>query len=113
MCISLSFCLDKKCTFTTTSTLSNSGYLLPSNTQYLSISDLYGFTAEEAALARNEIYARYGYNFSNEEYQTYFDAQSWYQSVAGLDSSTFNDSVFNVYEKANIDVIKEYEAILS
>lgn len=87
-------------------------YLLPSNTRYLTISDLYGFTAEEAALARNEIYARYGYNFTNATYQAYFNAQSWYQSVAGLDSSTFSSSMFNAYELANIDVIKEYEAML-
>lgn len=91
----------------------SSDYLLPSNTRYLTLSDLYGFTADEAALARNEIYARYGYNFTNATYQAYFNAQSWYQSVAGLDSSTFSSSVFNAYEFANIDIIKEYEAMLS
>lgn len=91
----------------------SSGYLLPSNTQYLTTFDLYGFTAEEAALARNEIYARYGYNFNSDLYQSYFEAQSWYQSVEGLNASTFSSAVFNDYELENIKIIQAYEATLS
>lgn len=102
---------DNDFSYTETTVAVTDSYLLPSNTQYLTISDLYGFSAEEAALARNEIYARYGYNFTNATYQAYFDAQSWYQSVPGLDSSTFSSSMLNAYELANIDVIKEYEAM--
>lgn len=84
-------------------------YLLPSNTQYISWSDLEGLDRQRVMLARNEIYARYGYNFQDKNIREYFMAQSWYVPVFGVNSSTFKSSSFNVYEKENLKTIQEYE----
>lgn len=85
------------------------GYLLPTDSRYIDKSDLAPFTKEEVSLIRNEIYARYGYQFSSQEIQDYFNRQNWYVPVDGLNASTFDTSVFNAYEQANLDTILAYE----
>lgn len=87
----------------------DSDYLLPTDSQYIDKSDLAPFTKEEVSLIRNEIYARYGYQFSSQELQDYFNRQSWYVPVEGLNASTFDTSVFNAYEQANLETILAYE----
>lgn len=86
-----------------------SEYLLPTDTQYISESDLYGMSQEEVLYARNEIYARYGCTFSTPEIRTYFEGKSWYVPIEGLNASTFDVSVFNVYETQNLETILAYE----
>ena len=56
-------------------------------------------------LAKNEIYARHGYIFSDPDLQNYFMGQIWYtpQSERG----EFDDSVFNEYEKENLSLMLE------
>ena len=56
-------------------------------------------------LAKNEIYARHGYIFSDPDLQNYFMGQIWYtpQSERG----EFDDSVFNEYEKKNLSLMLE------
>lgn len=83
-------------------------YILPySSTMYLSISDLYGLTADQARYARNEIYARHGRKFKDKELQKYFDNCSWYYGF--IEPGDFDESWLNEYEKENVKVIKEYE----
>ena len=84
-------------------------YLLPTDSRYIDRSDLVPFTREEVSLIRNEIYARYGYQFSSREIQDYFNRQSWYVPVEGLNASTFDTGVFNAYEQANLETILAYE----
>ena len=84
-------------------------YILPTNTEYISSYDLEGFDQVTVALIRNEIYARYGYNFKDEQIRAYFEGQSWYSPVSGLDASTFDMAVFNYYETENIKTILDYE----
>lgn len=84
-------------------------YLFPTDTAYIAPTDLAKYTREEIALIRNEIYARYGYNFSDEKLQAYFNDQPWYDPVAGLNASTFDIMAFNEYERANVDTIVKYE----
>jgi len=93
----------------TQSTWSDSDYLFPSDTQYITYYDLSGLTQETVALIRNEIYARYGYQFSSASIRAYFDEQSWYWPVEGLDATTFDTAVFNEYESANLETILNYE----
>jgi len=86
----------------------NSAYILPgSNSRYIEESELYGFGADECRLARNEIYAWHGRKFNSADLQDYFNAQSWY--VPTIEADEFSDSMFNEYEKANINLILEYE----
>lgn len=83
-------------------------YILPySSTMYLSISDLYGLTADQARYARNEIYARHGRKFKDKDLQKYFDNCSWYYGF--IEPGDFDESWLNEYEKKNVKVIKEYE----
>lgn len=87
---------------------SNSDYVLPdSSTRYLSKSDLYGLSAEQCRIARNEIYARHGRIFQDEGLQAYFSQFSWYQPSIPADA--FQESMLNAYEIANRDLIVEYE----
>lgn len=87
----------------------SSGYLLPTDTEYITEADLSGFTREEVTLIRNELFARHGYNFSSESIRSYFEAQSWYEPVPGVDASSFDPAVFNDYEQKNLATILSYE----
>lgn len=83
-------------------------YILPtSDSEYLTKDDLAGLTAEECRLARNEIYARHGRMFQDEELQSYFDSLDWYQPA--IEPDDFQESMLNEYEVANRDLIIEYE----
>ena len=81
-------------------------YLLPSDTRTITEADLEGMTQEQVALARNEIYARHGRTFRNEDYNNYFRAQSWYTPDPNYSDATVNLSAL---EKSNAEVILSYE----
>lgn len=56
----------------------------------------------------NEIYARNGYRFENQELQAYFEAQSWY--APSTDNASDMDSIYAgmpEIDKANIDMLKD------
>jgi hypothetical protein len=87
---------------------SDFGYVIPgSDLEYLSESDISDFTAQELCYARNEIYARHGRLFQSTELSGYFNQKAWYYGY--ISPSDFSDSVFNVYEKANITLLSNYE----
>ena len=91
----------------TAATENTGDYILPnSNSAYLKESDLEGLTKEEIRLATNEIYARHGYIFEDQELQAYFEGKDWYQGT--VKGAEFNASVFNEYELANKDLIVTY-----
>ena len=79
-------------------------YLFPSHTAYITEADLRGLTKHEVSLIRNEIYARHGYIFKQEEFKVYFNTQDWYNP-----NENFSTSMFNEIERANIDFIVNYE----
>lgn len=83
-------------------------YMLPtSNSAFLTMDDLAGFTAEDCRIARNELYARYGRRFSDETLQAYFDSKDWY--IGTIEPEDFDDTILNEYEVHNRDLIVEYE----
>lgn len=88
-------------------------FILPgSDSRYLTEQDLIGLTAEQLRLARNEIYARHGRKFRDEALQSYFDSKAWY--VGTIEPDQFKDqSMLNEYEKKNLTVIQEREAVLN
>ena len=89
-----------------TGSAADTGYILPdSNTRYLTREDLAGLSAEECRIARNEIYARHGRRFKDEELQNYFNGKDWYAGT--MDDVT--DDMLNEYELANRDLIVAYE----
>ena len=71
-------------------------------------SELEGKTAMECKIARNEIYARHGRLFQDEALQGYFKTCSWYTGTTQPDN--FSENVLNEVEKANLQIISEYES---
>jgi hypothetical protein len=59
--------------------------------------------AEIIHLAKNEIYAKHGYIFKDEDLNNYFMGCAWYQPVNN--SGKFSDLVFNDYEKHNLELL--------
>ena len=87
---------------------SSDEYILPdSDSRYLSMKDLKGLSKKECRLARNELFARHGRKFDDEELQKYFTSKSWYHGT--IEPEDFNENVFNKYEVANRDFIVKYE----
>lgn len=85
-----------------------SEYILPySNSEYISYSNLEGLSQTEVLLACNEIYARHGRKFDTDYIREYFESKSWY--VPQINPNDFSESVFNEYEKQNINTIVNYE----
>ena len=54
-------------------------------------------------LAKNEIYARHGYIFKNEDLNNYFKGQLWYEP--SITPENFKDSLFNKNEQANLKLL--------
>ncbi len=83
-------------------------YILPnSSTKKLSMSDLDGLTEDECRIARNEIYARHGRKFDDDDLQKYFDSKDWYEGT--IEAKDFKESDLSDIEMANRDLIVQYE----
>lgn len=57
----------------------------------------------------NELYAKYGYQFGNEEIQGYFDQQEWYQDIPTRNTD-MNDVIQKMTgtERANVEFLSPY-----
>lgn len=78
-----------------------------SNIRYLSEEDLQGLSADECRLARNEIYARNGRKFEDEELLNYFNSCSWYHGT--IEPNDFQENMLSDIEITNKNLIVEYE----
>ena len=86
----------------------NDDFIFPdSDSRYLSESELYGLTSQQLRIARNEIYARHGRRFNDQGLMDYFNSCDWYEGT--IDPEDFSESVFNQYERSNLDTIIRYE----
>lgn len=85
----------------------NEYILKNSDIKYLTKADLKGLTAEQCRLARNELYARHGRLFEDEELQNYFDSCSWYHGSIAV--SDFDESMLSDIEIANRNLIVNFE----
>ena len=85
-------------------------YVIPySDREYVTASALSTLTAEQLRLARNEIYARRGRLFKDQQLQSYFNSKSWYHGTIAPDS--FKESMLSDVEKANAYFILNYERL--
>ncbi|MCR5272889.1 MAG: YARHG domain-containing protein [Lachnospiraceae bacterium] len=92
----------------TSASTDDADYILPnSSTELISEADLEGFDAEQCKIARNEIYARHGRKFKDEELQAYFDSKDWYEGT--IEADDFEESMLSDIEIKNKDVIVSYE----
>lgn len=79
-----------------------------SSIKELKKSDLEDLSKSELRLARNEIYARHGRRFQDQELQDYFDSQEWYMGY--IEPEDFIDSEeLSDLERKNINFIKKFE----
>ena len=72
--------------------------------EYLSESDLAGYTKAELRILRNSIFARYGYIFRSDDLYNHFAQFDWY-------SPEYDDvnSMLSKTEKHNVNLIKKLE----
>lgn len=85
-------------------------YLLPdSASTYYSETELEKMSDRELYLARNEIYARHGRGFKNDDLQSYFDGKDWYAKTYEPDEFDSKSNILNDYERKNADLILEME----
>jgi len=84
-----------------------SSYAYPdSGTRSWSYADVDGMTAGEVRYCINEIYARRGYIFQNENWLTYFKQKTWY--IPSIPKASFSDNNLNSIEVANIKLLNQY-----
>lgn len=88
---------------------SPNGFILPeSDSRYYSDSELNALTDYQLYLARNEIYARYGRGFKNQDLQDYFHNKNWYTVQYSPDAFDSIDAL-NDFEKKNAEAILAIE----
>ncbi len=81
----------------------------------LAYTDCVRYTQEELScldsnglrITRNEIYARHGRMFNDQNIQEYFNNQEWY--IARSSSAVFDESCLNEVEQYNVNLIISYE----
>lgn len=79
--------------------------LKDSDSRYLNEYDIAGWSVENIRIAKNEIYARHGRIFEDEDLDEYFRSKNWYcPSVLPED---FTVDVFNEYEKKNVEYLAD------
>lgn len=75
--------------------------------------DLEGLNPDQLRIARNEIYARHGRTFLDEELNQWFDGKEWYQDISEKHSPEEFDSLspspLSDLERRNAAFISEYE----
>ncbi len=64
-------------------------------------------TKEAARLMRNEIFARYGYQFNDHKLKEYFEGKTWY-----MPNSEFKFKDLREKERLAVEIFKEYEVSL-
>lgn len=87
----------------------NDDWIFPeSDTRYLTQEDVEGIDMDQIRYGLNEIYARHGRTFNNQELQEYFDSKAWYSPLYTPDEfSQIESSTLNEYEKENIKFLSE------
>ena len=72
-------------------------YILPaSSSTKLTREQILSLDKSMWAYARNEIYARHGYEFSNSKYRNYFSKKSWYKPGGFSESSLSSTEWYNM-----------------
>lgn len=67
--------------------------------------DLWNLSSKWLRIAKNEIYARHGRKFADQELQAYFNGCSWYEGT--IEPDDFTEDRLNEYEKANVLLIQK------
>lgn len=91
--------------------VSSQDYVLPgSASKYYSRSELEKMSLWELYLARNEIFARHGRGFKNQDLTDYFATKRWYtQTYTPEEFDAISSSQLNDYELKNVQTMYEIE----
>ncbi|MCR5629083.1 YARHG domain-containing protein [Eubacterium sp.] len=77
-----------------------------SDSRYLIDGEVMNLSKKKIRYAINEIYARRGRIFKDKKLNNYFSKKSWYKPR--YTKVQFDESVFNEYERANINLLSKY-----
>ena len=88
----------------------NDYVLEDSNRRYLAKSELEDMSLWELYLARNEIFARHGRGFKNQDLVDYFATRSWYTQRYTPEEFDAMPTPLNDYELKNVEVMFEIES---
>lgn len=97
---------DYLCSYSATRLLTDEDIEELKSTQYDDLPD----GKDIIQMVINEMYARHGYEFNNEDIQAYFDSKEWYKDIEKR-----NDNMDDIYknmsdiERKNVDFISEYK----
>jgi len=84
-----------------------------SSERALTDADLQGLSAQELRIARNEIFARHGRMFANQQLSDWFNSKEWYQSITPKytpdEFNSLNPYPLSRLENDNIQKIIDYE----
>lgn len=81
-------------------------YLFPTHNTYLTYEILSEYTSAEIDLICNEMYARHGQIFKKKKNIDYFSSKTWYEPR--YTSMEYVITLFNEFEKKNLDTIASY-----
>lgn len=85
----------------------NDGQIFPnSSNEYLTAGDVENLSSDQIQEAINEIYARNGYTFRDENIRNYFMGYDWYNPTIPADE--FDSNSFSEVEKANVKLLSSY-----
>lgn len=84
---------------TDTSNASNEYIFAKSSSELLKDTDVKGLSKEEIEKGKNEIFARYGHDFSSQTLKNYFSDKKWYTPISGKKVSV---SELNDIEQENV-----------
>jgi len=87
--------------------MSNSFIIIDSHLRYITYVELESLSLWQLTVARNEIFARHGRIFVREDLRIHFESTSWYNGHVLPDDFSFD--ILNNFERANIDLIQEWE----
>ncbi|MDR1089044.1 MAG: YARHG domain-containing protein [Coriobacteriales bacterium] len=88
----------------------NSDYMISnSNQRYVTEAEIRKLSAWERYIARNEIFARHGRGFKNQDLRDYFRTKNWYTERYSPEEFDALPSPLNAYEKENADLILSIE----
>lgn len=91
---------------------SNDYMIADSNSRYLSESELNSMSTYDLYIARNEIFARHGRDFTKADLRQYFSSKSWYHvqySPSEFDAHT--NTLLNDYERKNSELMLKIEKL--
>ena len=84
-------------------------YLFDTANTVYSASDFEGISPEVIHIIKNEMYARHGYSFKNQDLYNYFMGQVWYSpSILPAD---FDEKIFTETEVKNLDLINSIDTL--